>query len=61
MVLVLNFPVLVTLLLSTDGDEDLETAFTTVQEKTSDELLAVCCKLLVNCELLYGIAQYWCM
>ena len=33
----------------------METAFTTVQEKTSDELLAVCCKLLVNCELLYGI------
>ena len=47
-----------TLLLWTDGDEDLETAFTTVQEKTSDELLAVCCKLLVNCELLiYGIAS----
>lgn len=25
----------------TDGDEDLDTAFTTVQEKTNDELLAV--------------------
>jgi len=25
----------------TDGDEDLDTAFTTVQEKTNNELLAV--------------------
>ena len=26
---------------SVDGDEDLDTAITTVQEKTNDELLAV--------------------
>jgi len=29
------------LLIWTDGDEDLDTAFTTIQEKTNDELLAV--------------------